>query len=99
MPHGSIAVFGIAIGAETAMDQTNLPDPRLGHPFDSAGPQLDIGIDRVLDQNRNVRSPKRVGYFLYAKGVDRRPGADPQHIHIEMQRVFHLFGSSNFYSD
>ena len=43
----------------------------------SAYPQFKVGIDRVLDENRDVKAVHRVGQLLHSKGIGCGAGADP----------------------
>ena len=44
------------------------------------GPQIRIGADRVLDEDRDVRFLERVGYFLYEERIGGSPCPHPYEI-------------------
>ena len=78
-----------------------------GKPFQSglvdalqgAYPQLEVGVDGVLDQHGDVHAAQRVGYFLHGKGVGRRPRAYPQQVDARLEAFVDVLGGGHFGAD
>ena len=49
-------------------------------PFEGSDPQVDVRIDRVLHQDRNIGVLQGVRYLLHEEGVRGGPGAYPYHV-------------------
>ena len=85
VPQRQVAVDLLVVRAETAVDSRQTVDACAIEALESADPQLQVRVDRVLDQNRDINAFQGVGDLLHGEWVNRRAGADPQHIDSSLQ--------------
>ena len=87
LPAGCVAVGDGLGGGEAPVNHAELPDAGPVEPFQGPDPEIQVRIDRILDEHGDVRIPERVGNLLHQEGVGRGPGPDPE----QVDAVFEAF--------
>ena len=86
VPLGLVAVDRAVVAAESAVDGSQPPEAGVVETFDGADPEFEIGIDRILDQHRNVHAAQRSCQFLHGERIGRGAGTDPQQVDPRFER-------------
>ena len=81
------------------MDDAEALDACAVDAFEGTYPQFEVGVDGVLDQDRYVDAPERVGQFLHGKGIGCRTCSDPQDIDAVFHGQFDMLRCGHFRSD
>ena len=92
LPHGQVAVNLLVVAGESAVNGGHALDAGLVDALHCAYPQLEVGVDRILDEHRYVDSPECVGHGLHGKWVGRSARADPQYVYPILQGQLYMFG-------
>lgn len=90
IPCGRVAVFARRDAAAAAQDGGDAFHARLGDPLDGADPQLQIRIDGILHEHRDVHAVDGVRDLLHGERRDGRPRADPYCINSMGQSKFDM---------
>ena len=96
MPLGQVAVELFVVAAEAAVNGSQTLQSGVVDTFQSADPQFQVGIYRVLHQYRNVHAFQGIGYFLYGKGIGGGAGTHPEYVYSGFQTFIYVFGSGHF---
>ena len=99
LPHRSIAVYLLLEAGETTMDGTQALDTSLVQALHSTNPELEIRIDRVLYEHRDVNTLQGIGQSLHGKRIGSGAGTNPQDVHIVFQGQLDMLGGSHLCRD
>ena len=90
VPQRQVAVDFLVVRAESSVNHAQTVNARSVQTLDRPDPQLQVRIDRVLDQHGHVHALQGIGHLLHGEGVRRRTGADPQEIDPRLQRLEYM---------
>ena len=90
IPCGRVAVFARSDAAATAQNGGDTFHARLRNPFNRADPQLQIRIDGILHENRNIDAMDGVRYLLHGERRNGRSRANPDGINSMGKSNFHM---------
>ena len=102
VPQRNVAVDLVAVRAEAAVDKYYLSDSGIQETLQGTSPELDIGIDRILDQ-KSLRSLVQI-FDGVCQSLDRKrvcgsAGTYPENVHPGLQSLVKMFGSRNLAAD
>ena len=81
------------------MDDSEFPDSGAVEPCKGSYPQVQVWIDRILDQHRDIRIPQCISYFLNHERIGSGPGADPDHVDSVFHAFIYMFLAGHFGAD
>ncbi len=64
--------------------------------FHCSNPEVNIGINRILYQYRNIHTLESISNFLHCKRICSCPGTYPKYIHPIFQSFVNMFYSRHF---
>ena len=99
LPHRHVAVQLFLVARETTVNSTHTLDTSLVYALQGTDPQFQVGIDRILDQYRDIYAFQRICQGLYGKGVGRCTGTHPQYVNTIFQSQFYVLGRCNLGSN
>ena len=80
-PSRIIAVGDRRRRGKTAVDDAELADTGPVEAFQRTDPQVQVRVDRILDQHRHVRTAQGIGDLLHQERIGGGSGSDPYHVH------------------
>ena len=99
LPARVVAVFHLAERRESAVDHAELLDAGHVETLQSAYPQIEVGIDRILDEHRHVGVAQRIGNLLHHERVRRSAGAYPYHVYAVFETFVDMLLVGNLGAD
>ena len=81
------------------MYSSYLRDTCLVEAQESAFPQLDVGVERVLHQHGDALSAEGFGKLCHSKRACRRARSDPEGIQPSSECLLHMAGGGHFGGD
>ena len=79
------------------MDQSDAGNTCTCYAFDRTAPELQVGVDGILDEYGDIDTTQGISDFLHAERVHGRAGADPEHINVEGEGILYLLASGHFH--
>ena len=92
-PEGIVAVGGMIIGGEAAMDGGDVVDSRLLESFDGSYPEIYVGRDGVFDHDGETAATEALGQFADEEGVDAGARTNPDGIDAIALTKLRMFGT------
>ena len=92
VPHRRVAVELAIDAGEAAVDGAEALDAGVVDAQQGTRPQLDVGVHGVLDEDGHIDTFQGVGDGLYAEGVGRGAGTNPQDVDAGGERCLDVLG-------
>ena len=81
------------------MDGTQALHTSLVQALHSTNPELEIRIDRVLYEHRDINTLQGIGQSLHGKRIGSGAGTNPQDVHIVFQGQLDMLGGCHLSRD
>ena len=99
LPLGNIAVTGLLIGGETAVNGTQLAYSGAVQALQRSYPQVQVRIHRILHEHRYVGVPESIRYLLHQERIAGGTGSYPDQVHSVFQALIDVLFAGNLGTD
>ena len=99
LPLGNIAVTGLLIGRETAVNGTQLAHSGTVQALQRSYPQVQVRIHRILHEHRYVGVPEGIRYLLHQERIAGGTGSYPDQVHSVFQALIDVLFAGNLGTD
>ena len=98
LPHRLVAVQLLFVAAEAPVDCAKLLYAGTIDAQQRAYPQLEVWVDRILDEDRRIGAFQRICQCLYGKGIGCSACSDPEDVDAMLEGQLDVFRRGNFRS-
>jgi len=96
LPARGVAVLRTFRRGETAVDDAEFPHAGAVQALQRPDPQVQIRIDRILHEDRDVRVLERIGHLLHQEGIGAGTCPHPEHVHTVLKAFIHMLFGGDF---
>ena len=99
LPARIVAIEYLLRGGESAVDDSEFLDSGPVETLEGADPEVEVRVDRVLDEYRDVSILEGVGNFLHEERVGGRAGSHPYHVDTELYAFIYVLFAGHLGAD